>query len=50
VTWISIFEITSKDFEKDLKLLKDIFELFEKQIHFKDGYKFSSEAQFGMGW
>lgn len=50
MTWIPIFEFASKDFDKDLKLLRNIFGLFEKQIHFKEGYKFSSEAQFAMGW
>lgn len=50
MTWVPLFEISSKDFEEDINLLKKIFGDFEKQIHFQDGYQFSSEAQFGMGW
>lgn len=50
MTWLPIFEISSKDFEEDVSALKKIFGGFERQIHFKDGYKFSPEAQFAMGW
>ncbi len=50
MTWVPIFEVASKDFDADLKSLKTIFSQFEKQIHHKDGYRFSSEAQFAMGW
>lgn len=50
MTWLPIFEIASKDFEEDVSTLKKIFGGFERQIHFKDGYKFSPEAQFAMGW
>ena len=50
MTWVPIFEVSSKDFEGDIDLLKKIFGVFEKQIHFKDGYRFSPEAQFAMGW
>ena len=50
MTWVPIFEISSKDFEEDIARLKRIFGGFEKQIRFKDGYKFSPEAQFAMGW
>ena len=50
MTWIPSFEISSKDFDDDIVNLKKIFHEFEKEIHFKDGYKFSDEAQFAMGW
>jgi hypothetical protein len=39
VTWIPIFEVASKNFDEDLK-----------SLNHKDGYRFSSEAQFAMGW
>ena len=50
MTWLPIFEIASKDFEKDISALKKILGGFERQIHYKDGYKFSPEGQFAMGW
>lgn len=48
--WIPIFEIASKDFEEDLRILRRIFDGFERQVGHKGGYRFSSEAQFAMGW
>ena len=50
MTWIPIFNISSKDFEKDLIILKKIMNSFELKVHIKKGYKFSPEAQFAMGW
>ena len=50
MTWTPIFEISSKDFEKDVAIFKKILTGFEKQIHFNEGYRFSKEAEFAMGW
>lgn len=50
MTWIPIFNVSSKDFEKDLTILRKIMNSFELKVHIKNGYKFSSEAQFAMGW
>ena len=50
MTWVPIFKIASKDFDNDLYVLKKIMDSFEKKIHLKNGFKFSSEAQFAMGW
>lgn len=50
MTWAPIFEIASQDFDSDSKSLKTVFSQFEKQIHFEDGYRFSKEAEFAMGW
>ena len=45
-----IFSISSQDFDKDLKILKSIFNEFEAKCKVDNGYKFSSEAEFAMGW
>ena len=45
-----MFEIASKDFEGDLSVLRKILGGLERQARFEDGYKFSGEAQFAMGW
>lgn len=50
MTWFPIFKIASLDFEKDIQLLKKFMNSLEKKVHFENGYKFSSEAQFAMGW
>lgn len=50
MVWYPIFKIASLDFENDLKLLKKFMSSMEKKIHFENGYKFSQEAQFAMGW
>ena len=50
MTWIPLFEISSRDFDDDIGLLKTIFTSFENKIHYDDGFKFSEEAQFAMGW
>ena len=50
MTWVPIFEIASKDFDEDIFHLKKIFRSYEKKIHFENGFKFSPEAQFAMGW
>ena len=50
MTWVPIFYVSSQDFEGDIKLLKTVFSQFEKQIHRNDGYRFSPEAEFAMGW
>lgn len=50
MTWIPLFKISSKDFDKDLAVLKKIMNSFELKVHIKNGYKFSTEAQFAMGW
>ncbi len=50
MTWMPIFSISSQDFDKDLKILKSIFNEFEAKCKVDNGYKFSSEAEFAMGW
>ena len=50
MTWAPIFYVSSQDFEGDIKSLKTVFSQFEKQIHQKDGYRFSPDAEFAMGW
>jgi predicted AlkP superfamily pyrophosphatase or phosphodiesterase len=50
MTWIPIFKVASIDFEGDLKILKQVMNSYEKKVHFDNGYKFSSESQFAMGW
>ena len=50
MTWVPIFYVSSQDFEGDIKSLKTVFSQFEKQIHQPDGYRFSPEAEFAMGW
>ena len=50
MTWAPIFYVSSQDFDGDIKSLKTVFSQFEKQIHQKDGYRFSPEAEFAMGW
>lgn len=50
MTWIPLFEISSRNFDEDIAILKKIFHAFEKKIHYTNGFKFSSEAQFAMGW
>lgn len=50
MTWIPLFEISSRDFDEDITLFKKIFKSFEQKIHYSDGFKFSPEAEFAMGW
>ena len=50
MTWAPIFYVSSQDFDGDIKSLKTVFSQFEKQIHQNDGYRFSPEAEFAMGW
>ena len=50
MTWASLFYVSSQDFDGDIKSLKTVFSQFEKQIHQKDGYRFSPDAEFAMGW
>jgi len=50
MTWVPLFSVSSQDFDDDLALLKKLFQLFETKSKFSNGYKFSSEAQFAMGW
>jgi hypothetical protein len=50
MTWTSLFYVSSQDFDGDIKSLKTVFSQFEKQIHQKDGYRFSPDAEFAMGW
>ena len=50
MTWIPIFSISSQDFDNDLNILKSIFNEFEAKCKVENGYKFSTEAEFAMGW
>lgn len=45
-----LFSVSSQDFEADIELLKKIFQLFEEKSRVSNGYKFSGEAKFAMGW
>lgn len=50
MTWVPIFKVASLDVDNDISVLKGIMDSFEKKIHFTNGYKFSPEAEFAMGW
>ncbi len=50
MTWVSLFYVSSQDFDGDVKSLKTVFSMFEKQIHQKNGFRFSPKAEFAMGW
>lgn len=50
MTWVPIFEVASKHFEEDIRALREIFGGLEGQARFREGYKFSPEAQHAMGW
>lgn len=50
MVWYPLFKVSSLDFEKDLQLLKKFMNSMEKKTHFENGYKFSKDAQFAMGW
>ena len=50
MTQISIFSVSSQDFDNNLKILKSIFNKFEAKCKVENGYKFSTEAEFAMGW
>jgi hypothetical protein len=47
---IPFFSIASRDFDKDLIILKRILHQFEQRTHSENAYKFSERATLAAGW
>src|ERR671932_1787121 len=47
---IPFFSIASRDFDKDLVILKRVLYQFEQRTHAENAYKFSERATFAAGW
>jgi hypothetical protein len=47
---IPFFSIASKDFDKDLVILKKVLHQFEQRTHSENAYKFSQRATLAAGW
>jgi hypothetical protein len=47
---IPFFSIASRDFDKDLVILKKILHQFELRTHSGNAYKFSEKATLAAGW
>jgi len=47
---IPFFSIASRDFGKDLAILKKILHQFEQRTHSENAYKFSERATLAAGW
>jgi hypothetical protein len=47
---IPFFSIASKDFERDLIILKKVLHQFEQRTHSENAYKFSQRATLAAGW
>ena len=47
---IPFFSIASRDFDKDLVILKKVLHQFEQRTHSENAYKFSERATFAAGW
>ena len=47
---IPFFSIASRDFDKDLIILKRILHQFEQKTHSENAYKFSERATLAAGW
>lgn len=43
-------QIASQNLDRDVSIIKELLTDFEKKIHFDDGFRLSSNAQFAMGW
>jgi hypothetical protein len=47
---IPFFSIASRDFDKDLIILKKVLHQFEQKTHSENAYKFSERAILDAGW
>jgi hypothetical protein len=47
---IPFFSIASRDFDKDLIILKKVLHQFERRTHSENAYKFSERATLAVGW
>jgi hypothetical protein len=47
---ILFFSIVSRDFDKDLVILKKVLHQFEQMTHLQNAYKFSEKATLAAGW
>ncbi|HJT49291.1 MAG TPA: hypothetical protein VJ729_13995 [Nitrososphaeraceae archaeon] len=47
---IPFFSIASRDFDKDLDILKKILHQFEQRTHSENAFKFSERATLAAGW
>ena len=47
---IPFFSIASREFERDLGVLKKILYQFEQRTHSENAYKFSKRATMAAGW
>jgi hypothetical protein len=47
---IPFFSIASRDFDKDLIILKKVLHQFEQRTHSENAYKFSQGATLAAGW
>jgi hypothetical protein len=47
---IPFFSIASREFDKDLVILKKILHQFEQRTHSENAYKFSERATLAAGW
>src|ERR687887_800353 len=47
---IPFFSIASRDFDKDLIILKKVLRQFEQRTHSENTYKFSERATLAAGW
>ena len=47
---IAFFSIASRDFDKDLIILKEVLHQFEQRTHSQNAYKFSQRATLAAGW
>jgi hypothetical protein len=47
---IPFFSIASRDFDKDLVILKKVLHQFEQRTHSENAYKLSERATLAAGW
>jgi hypothetical protein len=47
---VPFFSIASRDFDKDLIILKKVLHQFEQRTHSQNAYKFSQRATLAAGW
>ena len=47
---IPFLSIASREFEKDLNVLKLVMNQLEKRSHSENAYRFSERAQMAAGW
>jgi hypothetical protein len=47
---IPFFSIASRDFDKDLDILKKVLHQFEQRTHSENAYRFSERATLAAGW